>query len=174
LTVDGADDNNTFFAEVTGGAGAGRAPYQFSQDSVQEFQANSNAYSAELGRATAVVNVVTKSGTNKLHATGLWFYRDRALTAYDPIVKVSDALLGTHSPKPAYHVNQFGGDISGPIIKNRAFLFFDYDGQRNAQVNEATSTPVDRSSANLLKLDFGIFRRVRCALAFRTGPLTLL
>src|SRR4029079_181736 len=58
MVVDGADNNNTFFGQTTGRTGSGRAPYQFSQDAVQEFQVNRNAYSAEYGRAGgAVVNV---------------------------------------------------------------------------------------------------------------------
>jgi carboxypeptidase family protein len=136
LSVDGFDNNNAFFAQATGGAGTGRAPYQFSLDSVQEFQVNSNSFSAELGRSAAVVNVVTKSGSNMFHGTGFWFYRDRALTAFDPIVKLNDEISGTSTPKPSYHLNQFGGNIGGPIKKNRAFFFFNYDGQRNAQTNQ--------------------------------------
>src|SRR4029079_13931569 len=84
LVVDGADNNNTFFGQTLGRAGSGRAPYQFSQDAVQEFQVNSNAYSAEYGRAGgAVVNVVTKSGTNVPHGSVFEFYRDKALNAND-------------------------------------------------------------------------------------------
>ena len=140
LTVDGADDNNTFFGQTTGRTGSGRAPYQFSQDAVQEFQVNSNGYSAELGRAGgAVINVVTKSGTNTLHGSGFWFYRDRSLVANDPISKLNARLLGRPiPPKPSYHFNQFGGDLGGPIIKNNLFFFFDYDGQRNTQPNPVT------------------------------------
>lgn len=140
LTVDGADNNNTFFGQTTGRTGSGRAPYQFSQDAVQEFQVNSNSYSAELGRAGgAVINVITKSGTNAFHGTGFWFYRDRGLNADDPINKQTAAIAGTPvARKPAYHFNQFGGNIGGPIVKNRAFFFFDYDGQRNTQPNPIT------------------------------------
>ncbi|HUS18033.1 MAG TPA: carboxypeptidase regulatory-like domain-containing protein [Terriglobales bacterium] len=140
LTVDGADNNNTFFGQTTGRTGSGRAPYQFSQDAVQEFQVNSNGYSAELGRAGgAVVNVITKSGTNAFHGTGFWFFRDRGMNADDPINKQTAALAGTTvARKPAYHFNQFGGNVGGPIVKNKAFFFFDYDGQRNTQPNPIT------------------------------------
>lgn len=137
LTVDGVDDNNTFFGQTTGRAGSGRAPYQFSQDAVQEFQVNSSGYSAELGHAGgAVINVVTKSGTNNFHGTGFEFYRDRGLAANDPIVKLTHSFIPSASlRKPGYHFHQFGGNIGGPIVKNRAFFFFDYDGQRNTQAN---------------------------------------
>jgi hypothetical protein len=140
LTVDGADDNNTFFGQTTGRTGSGRAPYQFSQDAVQEFQVNSNGYSAELGRAGgAVINVVTKSGTNAFHGSAFEYYRDRGIAANDPVVKLNHALNPALSDrKPAYHFHQFGGGLGGPIVKNRAFFFFDYDGQRNTQLNTVT------------------------------------
>ena len=141
LIVDGSDNNNTFFGQSLGRTGSGRAPYQFSQDAVQEFQVNSNAYSAEYGHAGgAVINVVTKSGTNQLHGTGFEYFRDRSLNANDPI----NILNGRQ--KSPYHFNQFGGDVGGPIIKDKAFFFFDYDGQRNTLPNlvilGATPPPV--------------------------------
>lgn len=130
LIVDGSDNNNTFFAQTLGRTGSGRGPYQFSQDSVQEFQVNSNTYSAEYGSAAgAVINVVTKSGTNDFHGTAFEFYRDRSLNAFDPIAKA------LNRPKQPYHFNQFGGDIGGPIKKDKLFFFFDYDGQRNTVQN---------------------------------------
>ena len=130
LIVDGSDNNNTFFAQTLGRTGSGRGPYQFSQDSVQEFQVNSNSYSAEYGNAAgAVINVVTKSGTNDFHGTAFEFFRDRSMNAFDPIAKA------LNRPKQPYHFNQFGGDIGGPIKKDRLFFFFDYDGQRNTLQN---------------------------------------
>lgn len=130
LIVDGADNNNTFFGQSLGRTGSGRAPYQFSQDAVQEFEVNSNAYSAEMGHAGgAVINVVTKSGTNQFHGTGFEYYRDKSLNANDPINKLN------HRAKSPYHFNQFGGNLGGPISKDKLFFFFDYDGQRNTLPN---------------------------------------
>jgi len=84
LVVDGANNDNTFFGQALGRTGSGRAPYQFSQDAVKEFEVNSNAYSAEYGRAGgAVINVVTKSGTNALDGTAFYFLRDRDYNAND-------------------------------------------------------------------------------------------
>ncbi len=130
LIVDGSDNNNTFFGQTLGRTGSGRAPYQFSQDSVQEFQVNSNAYSAELGRAGgAVINVVTKSGGNEFHGLGFWYFRDRSMNAKDLI----DNNAGRR--KAPFHFNQFGANVSGPIARDRAFFFFNYDGQRNTLPN---------------------------------------
>jgi len=130
LIVDGSDNNNTFFGQSVGRTGSGRAPYQFSEDAVQEFQVNSNAYSAELGHAGgAVINVVTKSGTNDFHGAAFEFFRDQSLNANDPINKINGRR------KSPYHFNQFGGDLGGPIVRQKLFFFFDYDGQRNTLPN---------------------------------------
>ncbi|MGC2172794.1 MAG: hypothetical protein WA555_18580 [Candidatus Sulfotelmatobacter sp.] len=68
--VDGGDFNNAFFAQARG---LYRTPYQFSNEVVQEFRVSSNAYGAEQGRAGgAVINVVTKSGSNHWHGSGLY------------------------------------------------------------------------------------------------------
>ena len=130
LVVDGADNNNTFFGQTVGRTGSGRAPYQFSQDAVKEFQVNSNSFSAEYGRAGgAVINVVTKSGTNDLRGSIFEFYRDKTLNANNAINELNNR------PKSPYHYNQFGGTLGGPIRPNRDFFFFNYDGQRNTQPN---------------------------------------
>jgi hypothetical protein len=144
LQIDGSDNNNTFFGQTTGRTGSGRAPYQFSEDAVQEFQVNSNSYSAEYGRAGgAVVNVVTKSGTNSFHGTAFEFFRDKSMNANDFINKIFNR------PKGAYHYHQFGGNVGGPIVKNKLFFFFDYDGQRNSQQNLVTLTGLPASPTAL-------------------------
>ncbi len=77
--VDGGDNNNAFFSQARGRY---RAPYQFSNEVIQEFRVSPNSVSAESGRsAGAVVNVVTKSGSNKFHGTGFYFLRDSSFDA---------------------------------------------------------------------------------------------
>src|SRR5436305_12366883 len=133
LVVDGADDNNTFFGQALGRTGSGRAPYQFSQDAVQEFQVNRSDYSAEYGRAGgAVINVVTKSGTNDFRGSAFEFYRDKSLNANSYVNKTAVP----PRPKSPYHFNQFGGSLGGPIVRDKAFFFLNYDGQRNDQPND--------------------------------------
>jgi outer membrane receptor protein involved in Fe transport len=201
IQIDGVDNNNLFFGQSLGRTGSGRAPYQFSQDAVQEFQVNTNTFSAELGRAAGgVINVITKSGTNDFHGTGFWFYRDRALNAnslrfdsglnnfvanaggdatraallpfgrsFDTRQRLADGsnnptfnqVIGTPT-KPPYHFNQFGGNFSGPIARDRAFFFFNYDGQRSTTNNivafgatPAATDTVGQTAFNRLLQQFG-------------------
>ncbi len=125
LQVDGADNNNTFFGQSFGRTGT-RPPYQFSEESVQEFQVNQNGFSAEFGRSGgAVINVVTKSGSNQWHGSAFEFYRDEALNSNTP------TLTARGAKRPKSQINQFGATIGGPIKRDRAFFFFAYDGQRS-------------------------------------------
>ena len=127
LVVDGANNDNTFFGQALGRTGSGRAPYQFSQDAVKEFVVNSNAYSAEYGRAGgAVINVITKSGTNDFDGTGFYFLRDKRYNANDYINVINNRV------KSPYHFDQFGLSVGGPIVRDRHFFFANYDAQRNS------------------------------------------
>ncbi len=133
MVVDGADNNNTFFGQSLGRTGSGRAPYQFSQDAVAEFQVNRNAYSAEYGRAGgAVINVVTKSGTNDFHGSLFDFYRDRKLNENS----FANKIAVPERPKGPYHFDQYGGTLGGPIVRDKAFFFVNYDAQRNSVPND--------------------------------------
>ncbi|MGE5716558.1 MAG: carboxypeptidase regulatory-like domain-containing protein, partial [Acidobacteriota bacterium] len=108
LVIDGANNDNTFFGQALGRTGSGRAPYQFSQDAVKEFQVNRNAYTAEYGRAGgAVINVVTKSGTNEFHGSAFEFYRDKGLNANDYVNVINGRRISN------YHYNQFGASLGG-------------------------------------------------------------
>ncbi len=114
--VDGGDDNNGFFAQAMGRY---RAPYQFSNEVVQEFRVQSSGYGTESGRAGgAVVNVVTKSGTNQWHGSAFYYLRDSSLGGAAP------AFVG-FSPTDQQH--QFGGTIGGPIERNKTFFLASYD-----------------------------------------------
>jgi hypothetical protein len=113
--VDGGDFNNAFFAQARG---LYRAPYQFSNEVVQEFRVSTNSYGAEQGRAGgAVINVVTKSGSNHWHGTGLYYIRDSAFGASDPIIE-----LNPHSRQ-----QQGGATLGGPLKKNKIFFFGGFD-----------------------------------------------
>ncbi len=143
LVVDGSDNNNTFFGQALGRTGSGRAPYQFSQDAVQEFQVNRNAYSAEYGRAGgAVINVVTKSGTNDYHGSLFDFYRDKDLNENSWANKTAVP----PRPKSPYHFDQYGGSLGGPIRRDEAFFFVSYDAQRNEVPNPVN---IDQNLAGL-------------------------
>ena len=133
LLVDGTNNDDTFFGVPLGGTGfspGAHATFHISQEAVQEFQVNTNAYSAELGRAGgAVINTVTKSGSNDLHGTAFWFYRDRALNANDPVNKLNSL------PKDPFHFNQFGGVVGGPVRKDQLFFLLNYEGLRSNTPN---------------------------------------
>jgi Carboxypeptidase regulatory-like domain len=90
-------------------------------DSIQEFRLVTNSFDAEYGRFSgAIVNALTKSGTNAFHGTAFEFLRNEKLDArnfFDP-------------DKGVFKRNQFGGVIGGPIFKDRVFFFADYQGTR--------------------------------------------
>jgi len=131
--VDGVDANDSFFDQPLGGEGfssEGVTNYHFSQEAVEEFQVNSNSYSAEFGRASGgVTNAVTKSGTNQFHGTAFWFYRDRSMNANSPVNKL------TGLPKDPFHFNQFGGTLGGPLVRSKLFFLFNYEGLRSNKPN---------------------------------------
>ncbi|MCY7374684.1 MAG: TonB-dependent receptor [Pyrinomonadaceae bacterium] len=126
LQIDGTSSDNTFFGQSSGRIGSGRAPSQFSIDTVKEFQVNQNGFSAEFGRAAgAVINVVTKSGTNRFTGSAFEYFRDESLNARSPV------LVAANRARPAGQINQFGGTFGGPIKKDRVFFFGAYEGQRS-------------------------------------------
>ena len=116
--VDGNDTTEQFYNE---NAGRTRIASQISQDAVQEFQVVSDNPSAEFGRAIGgVVNTVTRTGTNQLHGTAYWFFRNRSLNARDRYAIIN--------PDEVRH--QAGGSIGGALIKDKLFYFFNADFTR--------------------------------------------
>ena len=94
-------------------------------DSLQEVSVLSN-FEAEFGRNSgSTVDVITKSGTNKLHGSLYEYFRNNALDARNFFNAVG-------TPQDAFHNNQFGGSLGGPLVKDRTFWFVAYEGQREA------------------------------------------
>ena len=130
--TDGNDTTNTYYNE---NAGRTRIQSQISQEAVQEFQVISNSFSAEYGNAMGgVVNTVTKSGSNDMHGTGYWFFRNRTLNARDR--------YASFNPQDIRH--QAGASLGGRFVKDKVFYFFNYEATRRNFPAIATVT-----SANL-------------------------
>jgi hypothetical protein len=131
--VDGTSNTQAFFSETKGRTTLG---YVYSMDSVQEFQVAASNYSAELGQAAGgVVNAVTKSGTNAIHADLFYYLRYPSLNALDPLQKAR----GIYT-QPIHQQQQFGGSVGGPIVKDKLFYFLTYEGLRKVNPISYTST----------------------------------
>lgn len=119
ITVDGVDNND---------AAVGGVRATFSQEAVREFQVLASAYSAEFGKASGgVVNIITKSGTNR-PAGNLFFYlRDEALNAKERFEKFDPAGNGIDRAKAPYGQKQFGAILGGPIRYDRSFFFLSFE-----------------------------------------------
>lgn len=115
VSLDGGDYNNGFFGEQAGGQ---RAAIDISMEAIKEFQVVATGASAEFGRSGGgVINVITKSGTNSLRGSLFHFQRLEALTS-----NTSDG-----KPLTDFHREQFGGNLGGPIKKDRAFYFANFE-----------------------------------------------
>jgi Carboxypeptidase regulatory-like domain len=125
-SVNGGDGNDLF---------ANLPAVQPSPDSVEEFRVITNSFDAEYGRNSgAVVNVVTKSGTNEFHGSAYEFFRNDVLNAHGYTFQAT--------PKPPFKQNQFGGTIGGPIKKDKTFIFGSYEGRRIVRGIVSQQVPV--------------------------------
>ncbi len=124
FSVNGGDANDQF---------VNAAAVQPTPDAIEEFRVITNTFDAEYGRNSgAVVNVVTKSGTNQLHGNVYEYFRNTVLNAQGYFNTV----------KPQLNQNQFGGTLGGPIKKDRTFLFGTYEGRRVRQGVSGPLVPV--------------------------------
>ena len=140
-TLDGTDNNNTFFSEERGRT---RIQYSVSQAAVREFQVNSTNFSAEYGRAAGgVINTVTKSGTNEFHGEGFLYDRDNKWGSRNPSALVPGPGGIVTAIKPKDLRVQFGGAFGGPIVKDKLFFFITYDQQYRNFPGTATPSRVD-------------------------------
>jgi hypothetical protein len=103
-------------------------------EAIGEYQSLTNAYGAQFGGNGAVINAVSKSGTNSFHGSAFDFLRNSVLDARD--------FFSTKSSPPAYRRNQYGGSVGGPVKKDKAFFFVDYEGIRQLfEENKVATVP---------------------------------
>jgi len=129
ILTDGASVTNS---EPNGGITM--ATYLPSPEAVEEFKVEQTNFSAEYGfTGGSVVNMVTRSGTNKFHGSVYDFVRDQSMDANSWF----NDYYG--DPKGALRRNNYGGTFGGPIIKDKTFFFFDYDATRQTGMSSATA-----------------------------------
>ncbi len=141
--LNGIDDNEEVYGagNIQGASGNQYTAIVPPPDAIQEFKLQTGDFSAEFGHSTGgIVNAAIKSGTNRLYGD-IWEYvRNTVFNANDYFANQQNI------PRPAYHQNQFGGTVGGPVYipkvyngQNRTFFFFDYQGTRIATPSPTTS-----------------------------------
>jgi hypothetical protein len=123
--IDGVDIKDTAYSRIN---------IRISGNAIQEMKAESNSYASEFGQNSGLhVNMITKSGSNDYHGSLFWNIRNSVLNArnfFEP------------SQKPLSQFNIYGGSIGGPIVKNKTFFFFNYQGTRDRKsVSRLVSVP---------------------------------
>ncbi len=135
--VDGLDNNGRATAVVM---------LRPSVEAIGEIRTDINLYNAEVGRTSgAVINVITKSGTNAFHGSAYEFFRNDLTDARNFFATTS-----VLSRKPELRQNQFGGSLSGPVVRDKTFFFADYEGFRQIDGNGSvflTSVPTAAEQA---------------------------
>jgi len=143
VLIDGATASN-----FDQNSGLNNVLYTPSVDSVEEFKVQQANFTAEYGfSAGALINVVTRSGTNKFHGSVYEFFRNSVMDANNWFNNKNS------QPIPALKRNDFGGSVGGPIRKDKTFFFFDYEGLRQRSATSAVAgvpTAAERSG------DFGV------------------
>ena len=145
-------------------------------DSVQEFKVQANSYDAEFGRTSGgVINVITKSGANEFHGLVYDFERHSYIEANNWFNNASGI------PNPSFKRHQFGGNIGGPIVKNKTFFFADYEGL--AKDSHSHSSPpfqrccsaAETSRRRSLRATSELRSMIRCCVeTLRTGSASAL
>lgn len=113
----------------TVGSRAGNSSLNLSVSAIDQFEVHYGFFMPDLGPNPGIVDVITKSGGNKIHGEAYEFFRNTAMEA-------KDYFAGQPAP---YHQHQFGGDIGGPILRDKLFLFFNYEGYRETQSSVSNS-----------------------------------
>jgi hypothetical protein len=111
-------DNTNIANFWTRSAGSGTLGTTLGGDAIAEFQTLTGTYSAQFGGNGAVVNAVTKSGSNQFHGSAFEFFRNQRF----------DSKNFFDTAKPPHRENQFGGSLGGPLVADKAFFFGNYEG----------------------------------------------
>jgi len=135
--------NGLTINDYSNAAPGGATGLNLGVDSVQEFSVITTGYTAEYGRTSgAVINAITKSGTNQFHGTGFFFDRDSVFDARNYF----DLDAKGNPIKPPFRRIQFGGSGGGPIVKDRTFIFANYEGFRQSLSSSGTAHVPDAAS----------------------------
>jgi hypothetical protein len=128
VTLDGVDVNDQ------GEGYAFTSVLPVTLDSVQEFRVTTTNYNADQGRSSgAQVSLVTKGGTNDFHGSLYEYHRNTVTSANDYFIKLAQLGSGEKNQAPKLLRNIFGGSVGGPLKRDRAFFFLNYEGQRDRQ-----------------------------------------
>jgi Carboxypeptidase regulatory-like domain/TonB dependent receptor len=123
FSIDGIDASRVDQPYMANGFERGARLLTGSLDTIEEFNVQTSDYSAEYGRAAgSYINIATKSGTNDFHGTAYDYFRNNILDARN--------FFATTGPAPEFRFNDFGGNIGGPIRKEKTFFFLNYEGSR--------------------------------------------
>ena len=135
ITLDGVDNNDQVRAYAFTGV------LRSTLDSVQEFRVTSAGFGADMGRTSgAQVSLVTKSGTNRVHGSLYEYNRNSLGEANDWFNKQAEVSQGLPNVPGKLIRNTFGASLGGPIKKNKAFFFVNFEGQRTAENQQQTLT----------------------------------
>jgi len=122
--------------------GNGQITFQPTIATIDEFKVDNSSYSAESGRNSgAIVNMATRSGSNQFHGEAFDFMRNNYFDARNFFNKTS-------APQSQFIRNQFGGDMGGPIVKNKLFFFGAYEGLRQRQGISLSTTVLNTAQRN--------------------------
>ncbi len=128
VTLDGLDDNDQTFGYAFTGV------LRSTMDSTEEFRVTTSNANADAGHSSgAQVTLVTKSGTNHMHGSLYEYFRNRFFDANSWFNKHTQLANGQDNTPPQLTRNTFGGSVGGPILKDKLYYFFNYEGMRTRE-----------------------------------------
>lgn len=139
FSVDGTNATSNYFGDILGRY---RIPYLYGENTIQEFQVAVSPYSSLYGGGAGFVNTVTRSGTNGFHGEAFYFNRNSAFEANDALS------IANGYPKPQDNLQQFGGAVGGPILRDRLWFFVDYEQQLQNDPISVINSALQMTPAN--------------------------